>query len=581
MERVSQMLKHNVARRYALTWPLAIAIAINVVGTAAPSSAAQRAKHGRKPRPAAAAPARQPDAGPALLTYDELVQLYEHPTPAPALARKMHALLTTPFVNNDATARGVKPLKPAVPQLGPCLRVAEWNIERGLNFDKIRLAFMDPQQLVRVATEEASQAAQADGKSDKEVPEHLDADAVVEQARALAQADVIVLNEVDRGMKRTDYRYVAEELAKALDMNFAYGVEFIEVDPVSLGTETFKDMPESDRAELQKNIQVDRARYKGLHGSAILSRYRLDNVRLVPFAFQGYDWYTSERKEISSLEKGKRKASEQILLETITREVRRGGRMMLTADIADPDFPAGKVTIVCTHLEDKTKPKNRVVQLQEVITLTTGSDHPVIIAGDMNTNGSDVSPTSVSREVKKRLGSSDFWVKKGIFMATGVGLVGSLLIGGANKLRTLNDPTVQNVRFVAENPEEKFFEALEDTRLAGGGAYDFRGDRERSFGSHKDTLANASERADKGFVPTFRVERNIAKTGEFKIDWIFVATTLLKDPEARDQPYKFAPHFGRTLLTLNECVPDRISDHNPMFVDLPFAEPEIARPPSQ
>jgi endonuclease/exonuclease/phosphatase family protein len=360
-------------------------------------------------------------------------------------------------------------------------------------------------------------------------------------------------------------------------MNYAYGVEFVEVDPVSLGIEPFKDMPASQRAELRRNIRVDPARYKGLHGSAILSRYRLDNVRLIPFAFKGYDWYTSERKEISTLEEGKRVASDKILLETMTREVRRGGRMMLLADISDPDFPGGKVTIAATHLEDKTLPKNRVVQLQEILARIAGSDHPVIIAGDMNTNGSDVAPTSIAREFKKRVGSADFWVKKGIFMATGVGLVGSLLIGGANKLRTLDDPTVTNVRFVAENPEAKFFETLKDYRLGNGGAIDFRGDRERSFGGHKDTLANASERADKGFIPTFRVERNIAKTGEFKIDWIFVATTLVKEPDAGDEPYRFAPHFGRTLMTLNECVPDRISDHNPILVDLPFAEPDIPR----
>jgi len=31
----------------------------------------------------------------------------------------------------------------------------------------------------------------------------------------------------------------------------------------------------------------------------------------------------------------------------------------------------------------------------------------------------------------------------------------------------------------------------------------------------------------------------------------------------------FAPQFGRTLKTLNRSLKDRISDHNPMIVDLP------------
>jgi len=42
----------------------------------------------------------------------------------------------------------------------------------------------------------------------------------------MKQADVLLLNEVDWGMKRTDYHNVAEDLAAALGMNYAYGVEF-------------------------------------------------------------------------------------------------------------------------------------------------------------------------------------------------------------------------------------------------------------------------------------------------------------------------------------------------------------------
>lgn len=53
--------------------------------------------------------AQQPE--PELFTYDELVRLYEQGNlPAP-LAEKLKRLLTTPFVNNGATARGVRTLK--------------------------------------------------------------------------------------------------------------------------------------------------------------------------------------------------------------------------------------------------------------------------------------------------------------------------------------------------------------------------------------------------------------------------------------------------------------------------------------
>ena len=73
----------------------------------------------------------------------------------------------------------------------------------------------------------------------------------------LKQADVIVLNEVDWGVKRTKYNNVIERLGTTLKMNYAYGVEFVEIDPISLGIEKFEDIPEPDRSELVKNIQVD------------------------------------------------------------------------------------------------------------------------------------------------------------------------------------------------------------------------------------------------------------------------------------------------------------------------------------
>jgi len=48
--------------------------------------------------------------------------------------------------------------------------------------------------------------------------------------RTPRDADLILLNEVDLGTKRTDYRDVARELAHALGMNYVFGVEFVEVD---------------------------------------------------------------------------------------------------------------------------------------------------------------------------------------------------------------------------------------------------------------------------------------------------------------------------------------------------------------
>ena len=74
----------------------------------------------------------------------------------------------------------------------------------------------------------------------------------------LSRADVIVLNEADWGVKRTDYRNVTRELAAALQMNYAFGVEFVEVDPLTLGTETFEGEISADKEEMVQNLAVDR-----------------------------------------------------------------------------------------------------------------------------------------------------------------------------------------------------------------------------------------------------------------------------------------------------------------------------------
>ena len=66
------------------------------------------------------------------------------------------------------------------------------------------------------------------------------------------------------------------------------------------------------------------ARYLGLHGNAILSRYPLQNARIVRLPV-AHDWYNAEKAEISKLEKSKRLAANKIFLERIEREVRVGG----------------------------------------------------------------------------------------------------------------------------------------------------------------------------------------------------------------------------------------------------------------
>lgn len=507
--------------------------------------------------------ARAESSAPAVFSYAELTTLYEQETVSSLLEEKLKTLLTTPFVDNSYEAADARFLRSA--QLGEFLRVAHWNIERGLEFEALKAVFAGETEFVKLLD-----------KNSEDFPiESDERRQALEQAALLRTADVIVLNEVDAGMKRTGYRDTAAELAAALKMNYAFGVQFVELSPVRLSQEN----PGADarKKELVKLIKVDAARYKGLHGIAILSRFPLENVRLVPFKNQPYDWFGSEKKGASMLEKGKRKLGETVFLEQTLREVRRGGRTTLFADIVHPKFPNGRVTIAATHLENRTKSMNRVKQLKELLDSVKDAPHPVVVAGDMNTSSSDSTPTSLRRELVKRFGKPGFWIRKGIGYALGFGIYEDTVLDGLIFWRKNSDPTVRHVPFLMPNSERKFFTTLRSFRFSDGGAFDFRGDENRSYGDKARTLANSNERGGKGFVNTFQVKRPIKFVGKHKLDWIFVKPFDLKNPNDERGSYRFAPHFGRTLEEVNEVVPDRISDHRPMTVDLPLGEPEISR----
>jgi endonuclease/exonuclease/phosphatase family metal-dependent hydrolase len=518
--------------------------------------------------------------GPELLTYNELIQLYQQNVPSEPLRNKLNKLLTTPFVSNRATGSGVRPLKPNSPQIGSFLRVAEWNIERGLEFDAIRLAFTDPSGLAALMDRKGSKATAGERAR------------ISEQVQLMKQADLLVLNEVDWGLNRTLFRNVAADLAEGLGMNYAYGVEFVEVDPITMGIDQQVMLREVDQAyrepgeskkemlEYVKQIMTpDPERYHGLHGTAILSRYPLLNVRLIPLKFQGYDWYADEKKKVSASAEAGSKLSSDVLKEQLQRQVRRGGRMMLLADIVDPQLPTGKVTVVATHLEDKATPANRRKQLDEVLDQIRNLTNPVIFAGDMNTSTHDAAPTSVRRALKHRFGSGKWWAESGtpaaLTIATPVGWVyeaSHRLIGVA---RAVDDPTIHSIPILGKNPEAGFFKSLEMYRFTDGSAFDFRGERARTSNHRSGNLADSNERSEKGFTPTSELGRTFGPIGKYKLDWIFVRPASLTDPYGSTQSYRFAPHFGRTLKDLNESIPDRISDHSPIIADLPLQEPSL------
>ncbi|MEZ5355090.1 MAG: endonuclease/exonuclease/phosphatase family protein [Bryobacteraceae bacterium] len=491
---------------------------------------------------------------PDLLTWDELRVLGEQDPPPPELAAKAAALSKTPFVNNEAWFRGVRASGVDAPRLGRSLRLMLWNVERGLRLDEITTMYTDTKKfLANADLEDAVQGA--------ELADHI---------AALRKADIVILNELDWGLKRTGYREVVRELGAALDMNWAYAVEFFEVDPVRLGTEKFAGLDDTEAEEsarLRAELVVDQARYKGLHGTAILSRYPIREATARPFNTIGYDWYGAEKDKVSRVEKGKRLASEKLFLETILREIRRGGRTVLTVTLDVPDAPGGSITVVAPHLENRCKPAKRLEQFRELMAHLKGAANTVVVAGDLNTSMTDAQPTTLRREFYKRVGSAEFWATRGLKWATGLGLAYDIVAGGVNTLKNLNDPTAKHIPIVAPNPEAELFEYLEKVRFDDGGRFDFRGDRTRS-GGRDGTLANSNQRAEKGFVPTYSLTRTYGPIGQFKLDWFFV-----KVPAGNG--FRFAPHFPRTYQKLNHSYADRLSDHSPITVDLPFNEPTL------
>jgi len=74
------------------------------------------------------------------------------------------------------------------------------------------------------------------------------------------KADIIILNEMDIGMARSAQQHTTRSLARALGMNYVWGVEFVEL---TRGTKS------------EQMATLNQSDFHGLHGNAILSRCQL------------------------------------------------------------------------------------------------------------------------------------------------------------------------------------------------------------------------------------------------------------------------------------------------------------------
>ena len=492
--------------------------------------------------------ARGANAAPPRLTFDNLVTLSQQKDLDPGLKAKLDAVLRTPVVQNRPATRSSVPTD---------LRVTEWNIERGENLEGIQEMLQSPDAFLQHAQREKKLSAAA--------LQQLRA-----QADTLRQSDVIILNEVDIGVKRTDYRNVVDELARSLGMSSAYSVEFLEVDSlVDLGTETaVLDTPELS-ARMTEDLKPDRGRYRGLHVNAILSRYPLKNVRVLSLPVC-YDWFNREHQQISQLERAKRKAADLVFLERMAREVRRGNRNALVADIVVPGTSSGSraqtVRLVNAHLENKCKADCRNRQMQTILEGVGDTTGVLVLAGDLNTTGTDGTPTSVRYELASRVKDYQFWIST-LLRFTPFGLP-VYATAPFSFWKNFRDPTAAHIPVIGKNPEARLFSTVRKYRFADGGSFDFRGLASRNLQKSGKTLSDSNQRARKGFTPTFSMNRDFGGVIKYRLDWVFV-----KPPHGaamKPSPPAFRPQMPLTMDDLNSALPEKLSDHAPITVEVPM-----------
>jgi hypothetical protein len=198
--------------------------------------------------------------------------------------------------------------------------------------------------------------------------------------------------------------------------------------------------------------------------------------------------------------------------------------------------------------------------------------HPVIVAGDLNTTGFDGAPTSIRHEILNRVKNYEFWVTQALRWGTPASLPLAVLTP-VRYFKNHLDPTSTHLPVVAANKEAILFRHVEKFRFVDQYAFDFRGETEHNLHGKGGTLANSNQRARKGFEPTFTLKRDFGGlVGRYKLDWFFVKPYIPR-PRGDGMSYYFAPHFPMTMRDLNNAVPDGVSDHAPITVDLPLVDP--------
>lgn len=448
-------------------------------------------------------------------TTDELKSLAFTYKPEGELKKKLQEHLSMVFVVNRKFNTELN---------RPYIRIAEWNVERGFHIDEIKEIFLNSESYKNTYTKNIAQRH----KKDFEI-----------ELKDFKESDVLCLHEVDIGMPRTKYKNIAKDFSDSLGWNYAYSTEFVEVGP------------------LFTMSMIEEDKYKGLHGSVIVSKFPIVSTKKIVLP-QCYDWYKEEtKKHTSPVEYLRRGLAVSLFDEKIMkREVRHGDRHAIVADIKLPNDEI--ITVASTHFEDRAFPDCRLKQFKFLLEELKNKTTPVVLAGDFNTSTTDTKPTSVNKEVFKRVRDPDFLARAAATVAVpGLPILSGLAAITASKLIQYKDPSYPHIPVVFPNHERKFFLYMKEFQFADGSKFDISGDKDRSSNGKAGLLANSNERHWKGFKSTYRLEepRIIAY---FKLDWFFV----------KPLGERYRPFNGRTLKTLSKSVKGGLSDHNPITVDI-------------
>lgn len=164
----------------------------------------------------------------------------------------------------------------------------------------------------------------------------------IENHGILRWSDVILINEADHGMARSHNLHVAREIGEQLGMHVTYCPAHIELTP-----------------GIGKNPATGNQNEDSLQGNAILSRHPITETKVIPLpvCFEPYEFH----------------------------EKRYGTRNCLLAKLS---VHGNSLWTGAVHMEVRNTPRCRAHQMRHLLErLPSRQDEPVVLGGDLNSNG--------------------------------------------------------------------------------------------------------------------------------------------------------------------------------------------------